>query len=88
MGTDTSRGETRQLFVGTNVWKRSEIPEEDRKNGKDKEQVGCLITEVVAPGFVWEDHSFLTREGLVGLFEGVEGGEEHVKEFEGYLRKE
>lgn len=86
MGTNFAAGETRQLFVGTNCWKRSEIPEQDLHSG-DKDSIGCLITEVVAPGFVWEDHDFLTLEGLEALFKDVEGGESSVAEYKPYLRK-
>lgn len=86
MGTDVAAGETRQLFVGTNCWKRSEIPDQDVRTG-EKETTGCLITEVVAPGFVWEDHDFLTLDGLKELFSGVEGGDASVAEYKNYLRK-
>lgn len=53
----TGPGETRQLLVGTGVWKRSRILPEDRalaKTTADQDKVGCLITEVVVPGFHWE----------------------------------
>ncbi|KAG8952822.1 hypothetical protein FRC04_003747 [Tulasnella sp. 424] len=89
MGADVSVGERRQLFVGSNVWKMSRIPEEDlafaTKNGVE-ESVGCLITEVVSPGFVWEDHEWMTMKDLEELFEGVEGGREKMKEFVNYIR--
>lgn len=32
------------------------------KTDEEKRNLGCLITEVVVPGFHWEDHNFL-REG-------------------------
>lgn len=86
MGTDIAAGETRQLFVGTNCWKRSEIPEHDLRAG-DKETTGCLITEVVAPGFVWQDHDFLTIEGLNELFSGAKGGDAVIAEYKENLRK-
>lgn len=53
----TNPGEQRQLLVGTGVWKRSRILPEDRalaKTTADQDKVGCLITEVVVPGFHWE----------------------------------
>ncbi|KAG8900956.1 hypothetical protein FRC01_009986 [Tulasnella sp. 417] len=91
MGADASAGETRQLFVGSNVWKMSQIPEDDaafaKKNGVE-ERVGCLITEVVSPGFVWEDHEWMTMKDLEDVFEGVEGGKEKMKEFVKYIRPE
>ena len=91
MGTNTAAGEVRQLFVG-NSWKRSEIPPEDLKAVQDgktsPDEVGCLITEVVAPGFVWEDHAFLTLEELHSLFKnGEDGGEKLIELFKPYLRK-
>ncbi|KAF8480657.1 hypothetical protein JB92DRAFT_3040303 [Gautieria morchelliformis] len=64
MGT---AGEKRQLPVGSGVWKMS-IPKEGIMSAAvsphDRGYTGCLITEVVFPGFQWEDHSFLTKQGL------------------------
>lgn len=91
MGTNTAAGEVRQLLVG-NSWKMSEIPAEDLaavKAGKlNKDEVGCLITEVVVPGFVWEDHAFLTKAELEKLFAGQDGGDKWIGELEPHLRKE
>jgi len=90
MGTDDSKGETRQLLVG-NAWKMSEIPEEDvtavQSGRVSPEVVGCLITEVVVPGFVWEDHEFLTLEGLEQLFENEPDGRNQVERFKGHVYK-
>lgn len=70
----------------------SEIPKEDLAlvdAGKiDKDQVGCLITEVVVPGFVWEDHAFLTQDKLKELLSGHEEGEKWIQELTPYIRKE
>ncbi|KAJ7207047.1 RmlC-like cupin domain-containing protein [Mycena pura] len=66
--------ETRQLFVGSNVWKMSRLLTSDLKQAKteeDKRNLGCLITEIVVPGFHWEDHDFLTREGLKELLKDM-----------------
>ncbi|KAE9397677.1 hypothetical protein BT96DRAFT_775594, partial [Gymnopus androsaceus JB14] len=63
MGTNIAAGESRQLLVGTGVWKMSRLLPEDV-------EYGCLITEVVVPGFHWEDHNFLTIEGLKTLLHG------------------
>ncbi|KAH7107790.1 RmlC-like cupin domain-containing protein [Auriculariales sp. MPI-PUGE-AT-0066] len=65
MGDNAQAGEVRQLVVGGDEWKMSEIPDIDLRSGKD---VGCLITEVVVPGFYWEDHEYLTQRGLEALF--------------------
>jgi uncharacterized protein len=79
MGTDAAAGERRQLLVGTGVWKMSRIPDADLKHG-DREQVGCLITEVVVPGFAWEDHQYLTAKGLEDLFAGHPEGQQKIDE--------
>jgi len=90
MGTDVSKGETLQLLVG-NAWKMSMIPEEDLtalENGRvSPESVGCLITEVVVPGFVWEDHEFLTLEGLKQLFANEPDGEDQIEKFKNHVHK-
>jgi predicted cupin superfamily sugar epimerase len=90
MGTDVAAGEQRQLLVGTGVWKRSTIPDKDiasAKSSQDKQHTGCLITEVVIPGFHWEDHAFLTKQGLEDLFKNVEGGDAKIKEYENFVKK-
>ncbi|KAJ6600759.1 RmlC-like cupin domain-containing protein [Mycena sp. CBHHK59/15] len=68
------RGGMRLLIVGTGVWKMSRLLEEDVRMYGDR--AGCLITEVVVPGFHWEDHAFLTMEEfreLIGESEELEG---------------
>jgi predicted cupin superfamily sugar epimerase len=83
MGTNVRVGEQRQLFVGTGVWKMSRIPPEDLKAATtqdEKDRTGCLITEIVTPGFHWEDHKFLTLEELRELFKDVEDGEEKMRD--------
>lgn len=90
MGTNVKAGEQRQLFVGTGVWKMSRIPPADLNAATtedEKNHTGCLITEVVTPGFHWEDHQFLTLNGLEDLFKSVEGGEEKIKEIIPFLKK-
>ncbi|KAJ3501260.1 hypothetical protein NMY22_g18987 [Coprinellus aureogranulatus] len=93
MGPNEAAGETRMLLVGTGVWKMSELPQEDldaaesapeseRQEARDK--VNCLITEVVVPGFDWDDHKYLTREGLERLFEG---DKEKIRLFERDLKE-
>jgi predicted cupin superfamily sugar epimerase len=68
MGPDPSKGEVTQLFVPGGWWKASEMPKEDLLllDGSDagdlKERIGCLISEVVVPGWTPEQHQFLTEE--------------------------
>lgn len=74
MGDNAAAGETRMLLVGTGVWKKSRILPEDldaAQSDEQKERVGCLITEVVVPGFYWEDHQYLTMDAFDALFEGA-----------------
>jgi predicted cupin superfamily sugar epimerase len=64
MGTNIQAGEVLQLYVPGGWWKASEIPPEDVESVKrgeaDPESVGCLITEVVVPGWTPDQHGFLT----------------------------
>ena len=90
MGTDATKGEKRQLLVGTGIWKMSRIPQEDLNDAAvggeaEQERTGCLISEVVTPGFVWEDHRFMTAADLEGLFGNAEGGDETISELKKYL---
>jgi predicted cupin superfamily sugar epimerase len=90
MGTNVEAGEQRQLFVGTGVWKMSRIPPKDldaAETQDQKDRIGCLITEVVTPGFHWEDHKFMTFEDLQTLFKDVECGEEKVKTIAPFVKK-
>lgn len=89
MGTDTAAGEKRLLIVGTGVWKMSRLPEGDLSaatSGTERERVGCLITEVVVPGFHWEDHKYMTLEQLKELFRSTPGGEDAVERFKRYIK--
>ena len=90
MGPNADAGELRMLFVGTGVWKKSRILPEDRalaKTEADADHVGCLITEVVVPGFHWEDHKFLDLPGLQALFRDTPGEEESILRFEKHIKK-
>ncbi|GAA5892256.1 Cff1p [Sporobolomyces salmoneus] len=69
MGENVEKGQVRQLVVEGGWWKCSEIPEEDLEEGEE-ERVGCLISEVVVPGFAWPDHAFLTEGGLWDILRG------------------
>ena len=64
----------------------SQLLAEDTKAAGDEELVNCLITEVVVPGFQWEDHKFLTPEGLNELFQDVEDREQVVSQYSRYLK--
>ncbi|GAA5914772.1 hypothetical protein JCM6882_002739 [Rhodosporidiobolus microsporus] len=86
MGADTSKGEVRQLVVEGGWWKASEIPAEDLATGEN-DTTGCLISEVVTPGFSFDDHKFLTSAGLVELFRGDEKAE-GVEQLRQYVRDE
>ncbi|KZV93379.1 hypothetical protein EXIGLDRAFT_50131 [Exidia glandulosa HHB12029] len=83
VGPNAAAGEVRQLVVGGDEWKASEIPAEDLKSGDD-ERVGCLITEVVVPGFDWRDHEYLTKDGLRELFAAAP---EELSKYEGRVKK-
>ena len=85
VGPNAAKGEQRQLLVGTGVWKMSRLLPEDVGTA-DPTRVGCLITEVVFPGFHWEDHRYMTGEDLEALFLGIEGKELRIKDLRGYIR--
>ncbi|GAA5843989.1 hypothetical protein JCM9279_003693 [Rhodotorula babjevae] len=86
VGSDAARGEVRQLVVEGGWWKASRIPDEDLAAG-ESDRVGCLISEVVVPGFSFDDHAFLTRSGLVELFGGDSSSPE-VKEFLPFVQED
>lgn len=68
MGSDLEKGEVTQLFVPGGWWKASEIPAEDLRllQGSEahalRERIGCLISEVVVPGWTVSQHQFLTED--------------------------
>ena len=68
MGSNLAAGEVTQLFVPGGWWKASEIPDEDLLlldapgAGDLRERVGCLISEVVVPGWTLDQHQFLTTD--------------------------
>ncbi|KAE8259798.1 hypothetical protein A4X13_0g770 [Tilletia indica] len=75
VGTDSERGEVRQLLVeggDEGWWKMSEILEEDipkdSEGDEALERVGCLISEVVIPAFDWADHQYMRESDLRRLF--------------------
>ncbi|KAI0746647.1 RmlC-like cupin domain-containing protein [Daedaleopsis nitida] len=87
MGPNIHAGELLQLLVPTGVWKMSRMLEEDLAGASDeaaKDHCGCLITEIVFPGFAWEDHAYLTLEELAKLWGDKNAPE--VKEFSRYVK--
>lgn len=86
MGPNIHAGEVLQLLVPTGVWKMSRLLDEDLARAtseSSKDRWGCLITEVVFPGFAWEDHAFLTKDSLEGLL-GADSSE--AKELMKYVK--
>ncbi|CDO74400.1 hypothetical protein BN946_scf184392.g11 [Trametes cinnabarina] len=74
MGPNINARELLQLLVPTGIWKMSRLlPEDLVSTSEDKsgDEWGCLITEVVFPGFAWEDHGFLTLEEFERLWDGA-----------------
>jgi predicted cupin superfamily sugar epimerase len=51
-----------------------------------KDRTNCLITEVVVPGFAWQDHQYLTLEGLQEIFKDTENGAETIQEFAPFIK--
>ncbi|OCH94696.1 hypothetical protein OBBRIDRAFT_831528 [Obba rivulosa] len=88
MGADIQNGEVLQLLVPSGIWKMSRLLPSDlaiaRASLEAGEHVGCLITEVVFPGFAWEDHYFLTQSGLTALF----GDSDEAQKWAPYVRKD
>lgn len=87
MGTGVANGELLQLLVPSGVWKMSRLLPSDlaaaSATPEARDHVGCLITEVVFPGFAWEDHCFLTQSELETLW----GGSEEAKQWVPYVKK-
>ena len=74
MGLNIHAGELLQLLVPTGVWKMSRLLPEGLSAASEsgsQDRWGCLITEVVFPGFAWEDHGFLTRKAFEDLWDGA-----------------
>ncbi|KAJ9098653.1 hypothetical protein QFC21_004301 [Naganishia friedmannii] len=84
MGADIEQGELLQLYVPGGWWKASEIPSADLTDAseEEKKRVGCLISEIVCPGWTIDQHKFLTKEKLQDMWRGESGWEEYQK----YLR--
>jgi len=85
IGPNIHAGEVLQLLVPSGVWKMSRLLPADLESADSpdtRDHTGCLITEVVFPGFAWEDHGFLTKAELESLMGGPEAEEwvEYVRE--------
>ncbi|KAJ7768384.1 RmlC-like cupin domain-containing protein [Mycena metata] len=80
VGADVANGESRLLIVGTGVWKMSRLLEKDVQEKPG--EAGCLITEVVVPGFHWEDHAFMTKT----VFRELMGEGQEAKALEKYVK--
>lgn len=76
LGHDIAAGETPQLFVPGGWWKASELPQEDlallqgpgAKENKMEERVGCLISEIVVPGWNPDQHAFLDEDKVSAVW--------------------
>ncbi|KAE8542788.1 hypothetical protein D1P53_000851 [Cryptococcus gattii VGV] len=85
MGSNSSLGEVTQLFVPGGWWKASEIPEEDMllleavKDNDLKERIGCLISEVVVPGWNPDQHQFIDEDKLRAMWGTKSGWEQYTK---------
>jgi predicted cupin superfamily sugar epimerase len=89
LGSDIANGERTQLFVPGGWWKASEIPEEDLLLCSDGEaergtsdKIGCLISEVVIPGWNIEQHQFIDENKVCW---GEPTGIELISVVEGYV---
>ncbi|KAF3925787.1 hypothetical protein ABW20_dc0101719 [Dactylellina cionopaga] len=81
VGADVEGGERLQWMVEGGKYKASYLLA-DHEEGKDAEvKEGCLISEVVVPGFEFSDHDFLAFERLVQLV-----GEEKAEEMRWLVR--
>jgi len=80
VGEDVEEGEKLQWVVEGGKYKASYLIDAGKnvnvREGDDGETgVGCLISEVVVPGFEFTDHDFLTWERLVELVGEVKATE-------------
>lgn len=89
IGPNLQAGEVLQLLVPSGIWKMSRLLPDDlavaASDSRLRDRTGCLITEVVFPGFAWEDHCFLTTKGLAETFGGTDTLE--YAEWVGFVKK-
>lgn len=77
------------LLVGTGVWKMSRLLAQDRgrtATQHERDQMYCLITEVVVPGFDWEDHQYMKIDQLKEIFRNGEEGESRMEELSPFIK--
>ncbi|WWC72667.1 uncharacterized protein I206_106631 [Kwoniella pini CBS 10737] len=75
------------LFVPGGWWKASEIPDEDlllldapdAREARLNERIGCLISEVVVPGWNPDQHQFIDEDKLKAMWGGKDGWEQYSK---------
>ncbi|KAL7421479.1 hypothetical protein Q5752_004366 [Cryptotrichosporon argae] len=91
VGPNVGDGEVLQLFVPGGWWKASEIPEEDllllsaapeggeAAPAERRERIGCLISEVVVPGWTRDQHQFIDEDKLKAMWNGTSGWEQYLK---------
>ncbi|WWC65274.1 uncharacterized protein I303_107891 [Kwoniella dejecticola CBS 10117] len=87
LGPNASQGEVLQLFVPGGWWKASEIPDEDlllldapgAKEANLHKNIGCLISEVVVPGWNPDQHQFIDEDKLKAMWSGKDGWEQYSK---------
>ncbi|WWC92402.1 uncharacterized protein L201_007359 [Kwoniella dendrophila CBS 6074] len=87
LGSNPSQGEVLQLFVPGGWWKASEIPDEDlilldapdAEGANLKEKIGCLISEIVVPGWNPDQHQFIDEDKLKAMWRGKSGWEQYTK---------
>nr|XP_019007844.1 uncharacterized protein I206_07478 [Kwoniella pini CBS 10737]OCF46625.1 hypothetical protein I206_07478 [Kwoniella pini CBS 10737] len=87
LGSNPSQGEVLQLFVPGGWWKASEIPDEDlllldapdAREARLNERIGCLISEVVVPGWNPDQHQFIDEDKLKAMWGGKDGWEQYSK---------
>jgi len=84
MGPNTAKGEVLQLHIEPCVWRAIRLLEVDVKTA-DSKRVGCLMSEVVVPGFNIEDHAYLKPLELKGLLEKAKDGAVWKGELEKYI---
>ena len=67
VGHDLAAGERLQWIVEGGRWKSTYLLPDLSSEGAGSSEEGLLISETVVPGFDFEDHDFLTPEGLKGM---------------------
>ena len=85
VGHDLEAGEKLQWIVEGGRWKATYLMPDLSSEGSGASEEGLLISETVVPGFDFEDHDFLTLEGLSGM---LGEKETDLKRLEWLVRKD